>query len=301
VSEGHAGTGGDAGAGGAGGGAGGGAADVGAFLSQLPEPIRGEAYFKDIKSVPDLATKAFHQAKLIGRDPQTMVVIPGAEDAAAWSSVYDRLGRPANPGQYALKAPEKLPEGLTLDTELQQKFTAKVHELGLSQRQAAGLYDWWNTERATAHGASAGNEAKRRDDAARALQTDPRFGGAAYEQNVQLAQTTLAHYGDKLGITKDLVAELDRTGLGDHPNLVKMFAAIGKELAEDGIIGAHAGGQAGALSPDEARQQINAKMADPEFMKRYRNPSRAVRQPAIDEMLALHAALAAGRSGAQAS
>src|SRR5579885_1096121 len=109
-----------------------------AFLAQVPENIRGEAYFKDIKDVPTLALKAYPQAKLIGRDPETMVVIPGPDDAEGWARLWQKLGRPEKPEEYKFAAPQ-LPEGLTLDESLHQAFTAKVHELGLSQRQAEQL------------------------------------------------------------------------------------------------------------------------------------------------------------------
>lgn len=288
-----AGAGGAAGGAGAGAGAGQGAAPGGGqggaggaapvvFADTLPEDIRNEAAFKDIKDLPGLAKGYLHAQRLIGRDPNSVVALPGPEDEAGWNGVYDRLGRPAAPDKYTL-GEVKLPEGLQQDERLRTQFLTNAHKVGLNNKQADALYQWYQAEVITAHQQGETAQVAAAEQAAAALKTE---WGAAYEERLGLATQALSHYGDA-----ELSAELVQTGLGNHPNIVKLFAKLGAQLQEDGLIG-KGGGGGGALSPTEARQQINALYAnsDPAFLEAYRDKSKPGHKEAVERMRALHEA-----------
>ena len=144
------------GAGGGGGGGGGGPDNLGGsaaapvFAETLPADIRGDAAFRDIKDLGGLAKSYLHASKLIGRDPKSVLALPGADDQKAWGEVYDRLGRPPAPDKYQLKAPT-LPEGMSVNETLQKNFVAKAWELGFTDKQVGALYDWWNGQGVDAH------------------------------------------------------------------------------------------------------------------------------------------------------
>lgn len=282
-----------AGGGGAPAGGGGGAPDPAAaaaardaFLQQIPEQIRGEAYFKDVHDVGNLALRAWNQAKLIGRDPATMLVVPQGDDAAAWSTVYDRLGRPEAADKYALTDPTNLPQGLAIDAEVKKAFGAKAHEMGLSQAQAAGLFDWWNASRAAAFTAAGEAQTARSQETLQTLLADKDVG----EAGITRAQNALAYFEDRLKFGPELRQELDRSKMGDHPALIRLLSAIGRDLEEDGMIGggAGAGGRGELLTPAEVDQRIAALRADPEFQRRHNSKLRAERQPAIDQLAQLY-------------
>jgi hypothetical protein len=220
-----------------------------------------------------------------------MVILPDGDDAAAWGTVYDRLGRPAAADKYALADPD--PANVVIDRELKQRFTVKAHEAGLSQKQAATLYDWWNGEQTQAKKAFGEAQASRTAQAEKALRADPSFGGAAYDENLQNAVRAMAHYEQKFGIDKDrLSTELVTTGLGDHPLLIKMLAAIGRDMREDGLFGGAAqgaGGHAGeVLTPAEIDQRIAAVRADRGFQERYHSRVRSTREGAMAEIAGLY-------------
>lgn len=278
---GGAGAGGAGGDGGAGAGAGAGAGgQTVAFAETLPADIRTEAAFRDIKDLDGLARGYFNAQKLIGARPEDIVRLPAnPDDKAAWDAVHTRLGRPEKPDGYAF-TPPKLPEGLKLDEQLQGAFSTKAHELGLSTKQAAGLYDWWNSTQSQSFTGAETARAAAEETAINGLKTE---WGAAYEQNVDLAKRALAHFGgDKLA------TELVATRQGNNPEVIKVFAKLGATLSEDGLLGKGGSGGEGVPSPAEAKQQINALRADPDFGKAYFDRGHAGHADALAKMARLH-------------
>jgi hypothetical protein len=265
----------DGGAGGAAGSGAAGAAAPVAFAETLPEDIRGEAAFRDIKDLGGLAKSYLHAQRLIGRDPSTVLPIPGTDDADGWNTIYTRLGRPEQADGYQLPAP---PEGLTENPELKTAFQQAAHKAGLSQRQAADLAAWWNG--AMAQTVQGQNGAQQRTEAAGEATLKQEWG-AAYDEKLHLARSAMAHYGDE-----QVIAYYDKTRLGNDPAVLKMFAKIGSQLAEDGLVGRGEG--AGRASPAEAQQQISGLQKDAAFMKSYmdrRDPGHAA---AVQRMQGLY-------------
>src|SRR6266852_9046561 len=112
------------------------------FAEMLPEKIRGEAAFKDLKSVEDLAHSYLGQGKLLGVPKDRLLTLPATpEDAEGWKAVHLKLGMPEKPDGYKLTAPN-LPEGMKVDEKLQGSFLKKVHSLGGSNAVADGLFQW---------------------------------------------------------------------------------------------------------------------------------------------------------------
>lgn len=266
------------------------------FTSLLPEEIRGEAYFKDLKDVPALATKAYHQAKLIGRDPATMLVLPGADaKPEEWAPIYDRLGRPVSPDKYVLADPDKLPEGLTINPEHKTGFAAKAHELGLSQKQAETLYGFLSEGRSATFTALAQHEAAALTASETALKGEL---GGAYDRAAEDGNLAVDHLDKKLGLNGGLTQAFNHMPAASRPALFKAFAAIGATLREDGVLPGRSGDSGGfgaGLTPAAAMQQRAALYADTNgFMKEFRSPNREIRQAAIARMQVLNEAIAAG-------
>lgn len=235
------------------------------FVETLPEDIRGEAVFRDIKDLPGLAKSYVHATKMIGGTPESRIVIPTAPDAPEWDQVYTRLGRPESADQYGLNAAE----GVTLDAALMKTFTDSAHKAGLSPRQAQIVLDAYSGAYTAAQ-----QEQKTAGEAQFATATAElkTAWGAAYDQNLQLAKSALAHYG-----SPELETELGERGLLNSPKLAQVFATLGKGLSEDGVIG-KAGPATGMLTPAEAQQHIAALRADPDYIKAAtdrRNPRHA--------------------------
>jgi hypothetical protein len=136
----------------------------------------------------------------------------------------------------------KMPEGVEVDTVALTAFAPVLKGLNLSQEQAQGLVDVYaaQTQRQATDFAKqlenpefATQQAglmlqSHRDAWATAVKADKDIGGANFDSNVQTAQRAIARFG-----TPELQSLLNTTGLGNHPALVKLFVAVGKQIRED--------------------------------------------------------------------
>ena len=272
--------------GGGGGGAGGGGAVAAApavFADSLPEDIRYDAVFRDIKDLGGLAKGYKNAQQLIGKigaNPDSVVAIPGEEDSEGWNGLFNKLGRPESADKYSL-GEMALPEGMKADLELQKGFTSKAHELGLSNKQAQGLFAWWNENVGSNFTQQTQAAAAKEQQGISALRTE---WGQAFDQKLGDAKSALAHYGGE-----DLTAYLEESRLGNDPRMIKVFATLGAQLREDGIAGrGSAGAGMGVLSPTEARQEIAKLQGDTQFSKQYLNKSDPAHQQAVQRMKSLH-------------
>lgn len=246
-----------------------------AFAEQLPESIRGEAVFRDIKDLAGLANGYLHAQKMIGQDPKNVLVLPAPDDADAWNAAFAKLGRPEKADGYQVTAPE----GVAVDAALQTAFLEKAHAAGLSQRQAESLYGWYNEMGAASTAARTAASAASLEAATTQLRTE---WGAAFDQNLDLANKAIAHYGGA-----QLDAELKANGLANSPHLAKVLAKMGRQLSEDGVVGRIAPGGTLVKSPGEAKQEINALYADKAFTAVYANKTALGHADAVARMQAL--------------
>jgi len=135
--------------------------------------------------------------------------------------------------------------GLEGKDDLTKWFADEAFKQGLTKAQATTLKAGFDALREQAVKA---NE-KAMSESAALLMKD---WGDDYQGNLALAGKTL----DRLG-TPDLKAKLDATGLGNDPDMVRVFHRIGKLLSEDSFItGATGGGgtntsAAGVLYPNQ--------------------------------------------------
>jgi hypothetical protein len=68
--------------------------------------------------------------------------------------------------------------------------------------------------------------------------SDKEFGGAKFDENMVMAKTALKQFG-----SPELVKLLNDSGLGNHPELVRVFVRAGKAISEDTFV---TGGQSAA-------------------------------------------------------
>ncbi len=136
----------------------------------------------------------------------------------------EQTQKPVVPEAYAFK---DLPEGYAMTDEQLAEVSPLFKELGLTQEQADKLVAF-DAKRALAaeqagleqrQGLVTGWEKSLREDAA--------FGGANFDANVGVAQKALAQFG-----TPELSTMLKESGLGSHPEVVRLFHRIGQQLAE---------------------------------------------------------------------
>ncbi|MEZ2724135.1 hypothetical protein ACBQ21_09065 [Pseudomonas putida] len=135
---------------------------------------------------------------------------------------------PVIPEAYAFA---NLPEGYSISDEQLAAFSPVLKELGLTQEQADKLVAF-DAQRSLAAQEASQQQAiefrnKQVGEWETALRNDATFGGANFDANVSIAKQALTDFG-----TPELSAMLSESGLGTHPEVVRFFHKVGKELGE---------------------------------------------------------------------
>lgn len=249
------------------------------WRSGIPEDIRGEKFFESFKDVGGLAKTALEGQRMIGAG---LTKLPGKdakpEDIATWKqSNWSKLAEaglielaPESADKYEITAPEG--STLQLDEKMSASFKKVAHELGLSQRQVAALAAW--------QAGQIGESQSALKESAKATEATLRKEwGAAYDRNLGLAQRTVVELGGQ-----DALDVFERTGTGNHPAVLKLFAKVGALLAEDGAITTDTEGN--VLSESDAKAKITAIKNDRNHP--YFSREAPGHKDAVEEMRRLH-------------
>lgn len=155
----------------------------------------------------------------------------GQQDGAQKGESKDGEGEGESqvPETYEWKAPEGF-EG-ELDSAAIEQFEPIAKELGLTQEQADKMVALHADSLQRAQQQARDNWAQQQETWENDLRNDPDFGGAKFDENVGAAMKAVEKFG-----TPGLKEALESTGMGNHPELVRTFAEIGKAISEDKIV-----------------------------------------------------------------
>lgn len=134
---------------------------------------------------------------------------------------------PVVPEKYDLK----LPEGSSLDAGFVEKTAAFAKERGFSQEQAQALLDRDNSIVKDVYDSQKNNLAQKSVEWAAAVKADKELGGEKVNENVEIAKRVIDKYG-----SEDLKKELNLTGFGNHPEVIRIFSKLGKAMQEDKMV-----------------------------------------------------------------
>ncbi len=167
-----------------------------------------------------------------------------AQTPAATADGTTAAASPATETSAATAAPEaysfKAPEGTEYDPEILESFLGAAKEAGLTQDAAQKLIE-----------KMAPALAARQVDQLQAIHkewqtastADKEFGGDKLQENLGVARKALENFG-----TPELRSLLDETGLGNHPEVIRMLYRAGRAISEDRFVGGSASGT-GRLNP----------------------------------------------------
>lgn len=219
------------------------AAPAPTFHETLPEDIRNEPSLRNFTDAGSLAKSYVHAQRMIGADK---VAIPGASATPdEWRAVYTKLGAPDKPDAYAFE---------NVDEETVASMRQAAFDMGLTQAQANGMAEFYNSR------LNGYNEAFNQASEQIAMDNQASLQkewGKAFDRNLDIARNTATYL---LGGTEmfDEIQLADGSFLGDHPGIIKMFHALGKEFGEDQMVGE---ATEMVMTPDEAQRKIAEMMA----------------------------------------
>lgn len=237
-------------------------------LDWLPETYRADPAFASFKGLDGLAKSYKDTMQFVGADKATLLRLPKDAEAPEWGEVWTKLGRPEAPDGYKIEGEHGLSEDQVA------AFRTQAHALGLPQRQAEGMVQFYAQQQAAARSAL-------QEQAVTSLTEE---WGAAFEDRVGAARKAAELYGGP-----ELMAVLKETGLGFHPAVVRAFAKIGLETTEPGELRGSGGARqpGGRLAPAEAQAEIGKLHQSQDFTKAYYDRDHAGHGQAVAQMAAL--------------
>lgn len=217
------------------------------WRESLSEDLRSEPYFQRFNNLNDLAKSGLSGQKMIGLENLNVAPIPDETSPEnVWNEFYQRIGRPDTSDSYEFA---DAPEGMEINKESLSQYRDFVHGLGLTQKQAAGIYDFHNSMEVSAAKTKADNEERQFEEDVAALKEE---WGYAFDQKLEIANRAVRTF-DKDGILKKM-------GLDNSPWMVRVMAGIGSKISEDTLV---KGPQETVMTPNDAMTKINAIMGDP--------------------------------------
>lgn len=123
----------------------------------------------------------------------------------------------------------QLPEGFEkLDDGLMAEFGPIAEELKLSQEQGQKLIAMHANTLKSMQDAQQKAQGEQLEQWAKDAKADKELGGDKFDQNLTVAKSALDKFGSPA-----LREMLDASGLGNHPEVIRVFHKIGKAIAED--------------------------------------------------------------------
>jgi hypothetical protein len=207
---------------------------------------------------PADAVKAARNAeKLIGRDPNSLLVLPRADDPDGMRAVFQKLGLPDSPEKYDMKI--GLPKDVAVDEGFAKGMQGLLHKANVTEGQAKELVAGYNAM-LQAQQEQATKDYELNVQADKQALLDEWRGG--HDRMMNRAKTA----AQNLGFTPELIDAVEKH-VG-YAKTYKMFAEIGAKLGEDTFAGAGDGGGFQAqLTPAEAKSQFESLRADPNHVK----------------------------------
>ena len=236
------------------------------WKASLSDEVRADKSLENIKDIESLAKSYVHAQKLVGADK---IPVPNKYATEKdWDAVYEKLGRPQSADGYKYQ----LPENQKVDEAALKTFSAQAHKLGLLPTQAQGVVNFYNEMIGKQTADAESTATTQREKAQAELKTE---WGQAYDQKLQKANAVVASVFPKGIMSMNLE---DGTKIGDHPAVIKAFAALADKMGEDDIV--QASGPT-YLTPKELDKQIGSLTADPQsayWQKNHPNHAEAVKE-----------------------
>jgi len=195
------------------------------WKDSISEQYRADPNIEKFTEIDALAKSYINATKMIGQDK---VVIPNNNSTEEhWDEVYSKLGRPDSADKYSLDAKSEI---VNLDENAIKSFAENAHQLGLNNKQAQGILEFYKNN-------MEGNAQQSKIDTETAqVQAEQELRqewGRDFEGKVKQAGALA-----KANINPEVLDMTLSNGIrvGDHPEIIKGFAKIANMMSEDKIL-----------------------------------------------------------------
>jgi len=195
------------------------------WKESISETYRNDPSIEKFTEIDALAKSYINATRMIGQDK---IVVPNKNSTEeVWEEAYTKLGRPETPDQYNLKIESDV---VKMDDSAIKSFAEQSHKLGLNNKQAEGILDFYKNNmegiaqqsKIDTETAQAQSEQVLRQEWGRDFDAKVKQAGAIAKANInpEVLDMTLSN----------------GTRLGDHPEIIKGFAKIASMMSEDKMV-----------------------------------------------------------------
>lgn len=204
------------------------------WKSALPEDIRNSPSLADYHTLEGLAKSHVNLQRMLGADK---IAVPKAGDEEGARAAFKALGMPDAPEGYGFKAPEKIPDGMQYNAELDTRIAGIFHGAHLTGAQAAkvreGLLAIVGQGATESLDATKQAEAQRLQSIQQGEQALKAEWGQAFDQRGRAAGAAINKF-----LSPETIAALDAAGVANNPALIKDMYSLGvKMVGEKDLIG----------------------------------------------------------------
>ena len=191
----------------------------------ISEEFRNDPNISKFTEIDALAKSYINATRMIGQDK---VAVPNENSTDdQWNEVYAKLGRPESADKYKFEVKSDI---VSLDEGAIKQFAENAHQLGLNNRQAQGILEFYKN---SMEGSAQQSKVDTETAQAQAEQQLRQEWGKTFEENVKKAGSVAKA---NLGVDVLDMQLKDGTRLGDHPDIIKGFAKIADMMSEDKIV-----------------------------------------------------------------
>lgn len=177
---------------------------------------------------PKASTEA--PSTVLGADKPTDAVGQPPVEQAASEAADKGTDKPTDGAPEAYEA-FTMPEGVEVNQAAIDAFAPLAKELNLSQGDAQKFVDLHNDLMQKAVNGMWDAHVQQRNEWAETAGKDEEYGGAKFDDSIGIAKAALDRFG-----TPELKKALEESGLGSHPEVVRLFYRLGKTTADDSVV-----------------------------------------------------------------
>ncbi|MFU8830230.1 MAG: hypothetical protein ACNA8P_12465 [Phycisphaerales bacterium] len=255
-------------------------------LALVPPEFVGSAHLEGLTDLPT-AVKVLHD-RGAALSKKGVRVPTQSDPPEAWDKFYSDLGRPKEPGGYAVRTGGEsgIPEGFALPKEDLEAVQGVLHKAGLSEAQGSAVLTAYAQALAQSQ-SGLQQQLEQRNREARAVLTR-QWGEHTQEHLDELTEFIRQSEGGD-----ELLAELDGNGLGLSPRLLMTMHDLVKKsgaLAEAGLAMTSPSGH--RLSAKDMEAELQQLTGDPESAAALQDSSHPRHKAVLSRFDALTTALA---------
>ncbi len=175
----------------------------------------------------DTTVPATDTPNAVTPDTSAEIKVQASETVVSQPSATNPPPIPVVPEKYDLK----LEEGSLLDPSHVEQFESFAKEKKMTQEQAQEFLQREHKAIQSFYESQQQKFEQTKEAWKQQTISDPEIGGEKFNENIELAHRALKQFG-----SETFMQAIESTGYGNHPEMVRVFARIGKMMAESKIV-----------------------------------------------------------------